>query len=96
MNEIKLLELLNNKEELNRRIDFYLKKGILTRQKVVGSEILGHKEKAEHNLNFSGDVLNNYSDWAIVGCYYASYHIALALVLKKGFSSKIMMLLYVS
>ena len=31
---------------------------------------------------------DGYSDWAIVGCYYAAYHMALALILKRGFSSK--------
>jgi len=35
------------------------------------------------------DNLNlRYFDWAITGCYYASYHSALALILTKNYSSK--------
>ena len=29
-----------------------------------------------------------YWDWCVSGCYYAVYHAALALIMKKGFSSK--------
>jgi hypothetical protein len=71
MNEKILFELLNNKDKLDERIDFYLKKGILTRQKFVESEILGHKEKAEHNLNFSADVLDKTAKFKYV-IYYTS------------------------
>jgi len=88
MDEQKLIELINNEDKLNERINFYLNKGILVKQEVIESEILGHIEKAEHNVSFVAEVLEDYSDWAVVGCYYASYHIALALALKKGFSSK--------
>ncbi|HLC74959.1 MAG TPA: HEPN domain-containing protein [Candidatus Nanoarchaeia archaeon] len=53
------------------------------------AEINGHVAKAEHNLQFVGDVLKlGYNDWCITGCYYASYHIVLALILTKGYSSK--------
>ena len=48
-----------------------------------------HVQKAIHNLQAMAIFKENgYSDWAIVGCYYAAYHMALALILKKGFSSK--------
>ena len=53
------------------------------------NEIKGHIEKAKHNLLFVNDTLKQgYSDWGLVGCYYAIYHSALALIMKKGFSSK--------
>lgn len=89
MNEKQLAELLEAGKELNARIDFYLEHKTLARQFVNEQEIKGHIEKAEHNLNFVKDTLEKgYSDWAIVGCYYAIYHIAIALILRKGYCSK--------
>jgi len=88
MNEQELKILLRKDKSLDEKIGFYLKKKILVKQNLSESEIKGHIEKAEHNLNFVKDVLDNYSDWAVVGCYYSLYHISLALILKKGYSSK--------
>jgi len=89
MNEKQLKELLENKKKLDERINFYLDHKIISKQSINDSEINGHIEKAEHNLNFVKDTLENgYSDWAVVGCYYATYHTATALILKKGFHSK--------
>ena len=52
-------------------------------------EIKGHIEKAESNLRFIKDNLKlGYNDWCITGCYYASYHIVLALIMTKGYASK--------
>lgn len=89
MNEEQLKKILKNNEVLDNRIKGYLKQRTLIVQEVEESEIKGHIAKAEHNAQFVKDTLNDgYSDWAIVGCYYAAYHMALALILKKGFSSK--------
>ncbi len=89
MNEKQLKKLLNRKEVLEKRIEHYLKQKILVKQEIDNKEIEGHITKAEHNAEFVKDTLEDgYSDWAIVGCYYAAYHMALALILKKGFSSK--------
>lgn len=89
MNEKQLKRILNKLEALNKRIENYLKHKILVKQEIDEKEIKGHIAKAEHNVEFVKDTLEDgYSDWAIVGCYYAAYHMALALVLKKGFSSK--------
>ena len=89
MNEKQLKILLEKQIELNNKISYYLQKKILTKQKPNTQEIKGHTEKAEHNVNFVKSALENgYSDWAVVGCYYAAYHMALALIIKKGFSSK--------
>ncbi len=89
MNEKQLEEILNKKEELEKRITNYLKQKTLVKQNIDNKEINGHIAKAEHNAKFVNDTLEDgYSDWAIVGCYYSAYHIALALILKKGFSSK--------
>ncbi len=89
MNEEQLGKLLKKKEEIDKKIVFYLKQKILAKQEIDSSEIAGHIMKAEHNANFVKDTLEDgYSDWAIVGCYYAAYHMALALILSKGFSSK--------
>ena len=89
MNEDQLKEILKKKEALDKRIADYLKQRILVNQRREDAEINGHVAKAEHNAQFVKDTLDDgYSDWAIVGCYYAAYHMALALILKKGFSSK--------
>ncbi len=89
MNEKQLKRILNKPEALDKRIDVYLKKKILVKQDIDTKEIEGHIAKSEHNAEFVKDTLEDgYSDWAIVGCYYAAYHLALALILKKGFSSK--------
>lgn len=89
MNEQQLKSLLENPKLVDEKIDFYTKNKILFRQEFDEAEMKGHIQKAEHNSSFIQDTLKqNYTDWAIVGCYYASYHIALALLLKKGFSSK--------
>ena len=89
MNEEQLKKILNNPKIVDKKIEFYIKKKVLVKQEFEEAEMKGHIEKAEHNSNFIQDTLKqDYTDWAIVGCYYASYHIALALLLKKGFASK--------
>ncbi|MFH1506256.1 MAG: DNA-binding protein [archaeon] len=88
MNERDLNKLLLDNEFLNRKIKNYIDKKLLTKQEPHKIESGEHAVKADHNLNFAKNNINTYSDWAIVGCYYALYHIALALILKKGFSSK--------
>ncbi|MBI4439394.1 HEPN domain-containing protein [Candidatus Woesearchaeota archaeon] len=89
MNEAQLKKLLDNPKIVDKKIEFYTQKKVLVKQEFEEAEMKGHIEKAEHNSNFIQDTLKqDYTDWAIVGCYYASYHIALALLLKKGFSSK--------
>jgi len=89
MNEEQLKEVMRKKEELDKRIANYLKQKILVKQATDNKEIKGHIAKAEHNAKFVKDTLEDgYSDWAIVGCYYAAYHMALALILRKGYSSK--------
>ncbi len=89
MNEYQLKQLINSKEKLHEKITSYINERILVNQKIDEDEIKGHIEKSEHNLNFVKDTLKqNYTDWAITGCYYAVYQIALALILRKCYSSK--------
>lgn len=88
MDERRLKRIIDSKKELEKRINFYIHKRILIKQHPDLNEIKGHIEKSEHNLNFINDVVGNYLDWAITGCYYAVYHGVLALILKKGFISK--------
>lgn len=89
MDEKKLMLLLEDEGKVDKEIESFIHKNLLSKQQVVESEIKGHIQKAEHNANFVKDTLGQgYSDWAVVGCYYAVYHIALALILKKGYFSK--------
>jgi len=89
MNSRFLNKLIAESSFLDFRIDYYLRNRLIKKQKSDENEIKGHLEKAEHNLQFVKDNLKmNYLDWCITGCYYAVYHSALALILKKGYSSK--------
>ncbi len=89
MNDKQLKELLKRNKLLDEKIAFYLKHKTLTKQIPNEQEIKGHIEKAEHNLEFvKATMENGYFDWAIVGCYYSTYHIVLALILRKGYFSK--------
>ena len=89
MNEGQLKKLLTSRTELNKKIESYqLEKQISLVQKDA-AEIKGHIEKAEHNMEFVEHTSKtDFSDWVLVGCYYALYHAALALLLKKGLFSK--------
>lgn len=89
MKEYDLNNLLNNLNIVKEKIEDFLKTGILKKQKIEKEEIKGHILKAEHNLRFVKENINlDFLDWAITGCYYACYHVALSLILTKGFSSK--------
>ncbi|MFA6089128.1 MAG: HEPN domain-containing protein [Candidatus Woesearchaeota archaeon] len=89
MKQYDLDKYLNNSKLLDEKIDEFIKKGILKIEKQNNDEIQGHLLKSGRNLKFVNDVIKlNYFDWAITGCYYASYHSALALILTKNYSSK--------
>ncbi len=89
MNEFQLKKLLTDKKEVEKRIKNYVKKDLVKKHSPKHDEVEGHKEKSERNLEFVKDTMKlGYFDWCITGCYYASYHAALALILSKGFSSK--------
>ena len=88
MNHEELNRLMRDEQYLNFQIGYYLQNKVVFQQEIKSGEVSGHVEKAEHNLNFVKDNSTKYSDWAVVGCYYAAYHIAMALILKKGFFSK--------
>ena len=84
-----LNKLLENKEFLQAKINEFLKKEIIKEQPVILEEIKGHIAKAENNLIFVKDNIRlGHFDWCITGCYYASYHAVLALIMTKGYSSK--------
>ena len=89
MKEYDLNKLLENKELLSTKIGEFLQQNVLKQQPTDQEEIKGHIEKAENNLKFVKDNLKlGYHDWCISGCYYASYHIVLALIMTRGYASK--------
>lgn len=88
MQKYELDKYLINPNLVNEKIDEFLKKEIIKKTDDK-NELLGHVQKSEHNLRFVQDNIKlNYLDWTITGCYYASYHAALALLMTKTFSSK--------
>lgn len=89
MNLFELHRLMKDPDLVNQRIADYMDKGILKRQDKDVSEIKGHLEKCEHNLNFVLDNIKlGYFDWCITGCYYSLYHAAVALLILKEYRSK--------
>jgi|WetSurMetagenome_2_1015567.scaffolds.fasta_scaffold343735_2 uncharacterized protein (UPF0332 family) len=80
----------SDKTELDNSFNFYLKKGLIREEKETINLSKSHINKTNYNLDFINFLEENnvFSDWEIVGCYYAIYHAALALLVKKGFSSK--------
>ncbi|MFH1072441.1 MAG: HEPN domain-containing protein [Nanoarchaeota archaeon] len=82
-------ELFTNPGQISEKIRQWQKKRIIKSHPPEHSVVLGHLQKSSHNLQFVNDVRKlGYADWAITGCYYALYHAALALIVKKGFMSK--------
>ncbi|MDP1728795.1 MAG: HEPN domain-containing protein [archaeon] len=81
---------LESGEENENSFNFYLKKDLLKKETETKFLPISHLRKAEYNLKFTNflDTERQFYDWIIVGCYYAIYHSALALITKKGFSSK--------
>lgn len=81
---------LKSELELEDSFSFYLKKNLLKKEDDIKFLPYSHLDKAEYNLKFINFLEENkkFYDWIIVGCYYTIYHSALALITKKGFSSK--------
>jgi len=81
---------MEDPNKVERSFDFYLKKALIKKEKELIFLPASHLKKAEYNINFVNLLINSkkFYDWIIVGCYYAIYHSALALITKKGFSSK--------
>ena len=81
---------LDKPEEVEGSFNFYLKKEMIKKENETRFLPISHLKKAEYNLKFANFLTNEkrFYDWIIVGCYYTIYHSALALITKKGFSSK--------
>jgi uncharacterized protein (UPF0332 family) len=81
---------LEKPKKVEESFNFYLKKGVLKGEKEKNLLSASHLRKAEYNFKFVNFLEDNkrFYDWIIVGCYYTIYHSALALITKKGFSSK--------
>jgi uncharacterized protein (UPF0332 family) len=81
-------KLMNDSELLEKVYNNYIQKKFL--QKKPSDLIKAHISKSDNNMEFVNFLLENdkFSDWQIVGLYYSVYHSVLALLSKKGFSSK--------
>ncbi len=79
---------LDNKNLVEKKINEFIKDKVIVKE-TSPSEIKGHMLKASHNLEFIKKISKTeFKDWAVTGCYYASYHAALALIMTRGYSSK--------
>jgi uncharacterized protein (UPF0332 family) len=81
---------LENPKKVLDSFNFYLKKEMIKEEKEKDFLSVSHLKKAENNLLFVNHLFDEKSfyDWAIIGCYYTIYHASLALITKKGYSSK--------
>jgi len=81
---------LDKPEEVEGSFKFYLKKEMIKKEEETKFLPISHLKKAEYNLKFANFLTNEkrFYDWIIVGCCYTIYRSALALITKKGFSSK--------
>ncbi|MEA2003530.1 MAG: DNA-binding protein [archaeon] len=86
----RIKEWIGSPDKVEKSYKHYLNKKII--QKIPESQNLidAHMEKSQHNIEFSFFLITNnkYLDWVLVGLYYSLYHASLALLAKKGFSSK--------
>lgn len=81
---------INSSEECKNAFKYYV------RQKLILTEFEGrfltasHIKKSDYNLDFINFLIEQkkFYDWVIVGCYYAIYQAALALLSVKNYSSK--------
>ena len=82
--------LFNDKKLLDGQYAFFLKKRLLVNIGDNEDLVTAHLEKARHNMLFFEKNINDsqFNDWLIVTLYYALYHAVLALIAKKGYSSK--------
>ncbi|MDD9954470.1 MAG: HEPN domain-containing protein [Candidatus Woesearchaeota archaeon] len=89
MKEYDVRKLLDNQTFTEEKIQECIDEKKLRKQSIDYEEIKGHIRKAENNLRFiTENIKLRFLDWAITGCYYASYHAALALIQAKGYTSK--------
>mgnify|MGYP001582992998 CR=1 FL=1 len=90
LKKFKWEDWLVNPEKVEKSFNFYLKNEMVRKEKETDFLSASHLKKAEYNLSFINFLLEQkkFYDWCIIGCYYSIYHSSLALITKKGFSSK--------
>lgn len=89
---------LNDKEECKAWLNSYLKKKMLRKS---ANESMLHIKKADHNLHIANWIIEKHKDeipemfgtetfydWVMSMYYYATYHAALALMNREGYTSK--------
>jgi len=83
-------QLFLEKKLLEDKYDFFIRKGLIRHIGDNEDLVVAHLEKAKHNMLFFEKNINDsqFNDWLIVTLYYALYHAVLALIVKKGYSSK--------
>ena len=75
---------------MEKSFNHYLKKEFIKEESEKENLSASHLSKSENNLGFVNFLVKNdkFYEWVIIGCYYTIYHAALALITKKGYSSK--------
>lgn len=84
------LQWLENRQKLEEDYIRYLNTNALRKISSAKGLVGAHVQKANSNLEFVNFLARNdkFSDWAVVGLYYAIYHASLALLAREGFVSK--------
>ena len=75
---------------LEKELNFFIAKKQIKKIQKNDDLVQSHFQKAKHNLAFYklNKSHTQFNDWLIVVLYYALYHCALALIIRKGYVSK--------
>ncbi len=86
----KIKEYFENLAVLEKELNFHFSKKNIIQEETAKKLVNAHLEKAKHNLRTADLLISNkdYNDWVVISLYYALYHSCLALLAKKGYSSK--------
>jgi len=82
---------LENQKQLEIDFNNYLKKSQLKKEEETKLLLKSHFNKSKKNIYFAIKVFEKFKEdyeWVIISSYYAAYHAALSLLIKKGYSSK--------
>lgn len=79
-----------DEKRCEKDFEAYVKRNSLKKEEETQHLSKSHAHKMEYNLLFVQHLfdIQQFYDWVIVGCYYSIYRAALALLAKKGYSSK--------
>ena len=73
---------MENRERCEKAFNKYLEKGVIKLETEKENLSKSHLKRTDYNLDFVNTMVEQekFYSWAIVGCYYSTYHAALGLM----------------